>query len=316
MSNERIRVGWPAGRRQMVLAAVLAAVATPLPAGNEPAAGLTSCRTDDGARTVIDWTTGTLRVTGRGLMPEGESNRAKARRAAMLDGYRNLAEAAKGVTVTADLPLGGIVAEDKQVATQVEAYVKGAQVVDERIEPGPPRELVLTLMAALHGVKGLGLTVVDKVVDDGPSGEERKCDATGIVVDARAPRGHQGDWPLLLPALFPTVTDFKGKTILSADEVDPERLRSFGCATYYDVAVPRGGEPPSADKVDLSAARGRIGSRPVIVQAWPVAGRNSTVYVDDEGAARLRQLAGTEILREGRVIILRRNVVPAQDVAH
>ncbi|WP_158269596.1 LPP20 family lipoprotein [Desulfonatronum sp. SC1] len=80
------------------------------------------------------WEPITLRANGQGAPPERAINPAQARmmteRAAKLDGYRNLLEQAYGVNISAQSNVRNFVLQNDTVRSRVDAYIRGARVVD------------------------------------------------------------------------------------------------------------------------------------------------------------------------------------------
>lgn len=83
---------------------------------------------------VGQWVPITIRATGGGAPPERAINPAQARlmteRAARLDAYRNLLERAYGVAIRANSSVRDFVLKDDTIRSRVEAYIRGAKVVD------------------------------------------------------------------------------------------------------------------------------------------------------------------------------------------
>ena len=84
----------------------------------------------------VNWTTGAdadITVVGTGLPPANMGSRGTplARRAAIVDAYRYLAEAIKGVQVDADTLMQDLVIQNDTVRTQVSALVQGAKIIEE-----------------------------------------------------------------------------------------------------------------------------------------------------------------------------------------
>jgi hypothetical protein len=80
------------------------------------------------------WVPITIRATGGGAPPEKAINPAQARlmteRAARLDAYRNLLERAYGVAIRAKSTVRDFVLKDDTIRSRVEAYIRGAKVID------------------------------------------------------------------------------------------------------------------------------------------------------------------------------------------
>jgi len=92
-----------------------------------------------------------LRAKGAGVPPPRAASAAQARlmaeRAATVDGYRNLLEQAYGLQVTGTTTVRDFVTQNDTVRTQVDAFVRGAKVVDTRyVEDGAVEtEMEITL---------------------------------------------------------------------------------------------------------------------------------------------------------------------------
>ncbi len=83
-----------------------------------------------------EWTPITLRATGAGVPPPRAVNPAQARlmarRAAKLDALRNLLEQAYGVNITSRSSVRDFVLQSDSIRARVDAYIKGARIVDVR----------------------------------------------------------------------------------------------------------------------------------------------------------------------------------------
>lgn len=86
------------------------------------------------AEPVEQWVPITIRATGGGAPPERAINPAQARlmteRAARLDAYRNLLERAYGVAIQSKSTVRDFVLKDDTIRSRVEAYIRGAKVID------------------------------------------------------------------------------------------------------------------------------------------------------------------------------------------
>ncbi|MDP2752987.1 MAG: LPP20 family lipoprotein [Nitrospirota bacterium] len=83
-----------------------------------------------------EWVPITIRATGSGAPPPSAISPAQARlmaeRAAKLDGYRNLIEQAYGVNITSTSTVRDFILQSDTIRARVEAFIKGAKVVDTR----------------------------------------------------------------------------------------------------------------------------------------------------------------------------------------
>ena len=274
-----------------------------------PPASVTPCLTQEGSGTAIDWTGGWVTATGRAPIGEGNGAQVYARRAAQVDGYRNLAEALGGVAVTVNQDLRDLADGNKTIKTRLDEYVQGARTIAQRVDAGPPTEIVVTLMAPLRGEHGLNGVLVDQATYHQPEPARLAGDWTGLVLDARRPPDHEGDWPLLRPALFPVITDAEGHALYGPERVGDEVRVKDGVALYIDVTVPAEEADLPAAEIPLGALSERVGERPLYLRATPVAGGDCTVYLSDSQRARFDELDPETVLAHGKVLILRRTVV-------
>ena len=87
----------------------------------------------------VNWEESTITVKGMGLMPQNVKSPAQARmlarRAAVVDGYRLLAELIKGVNVDAETTVENLAVRSDTVRTKVSACIQGASVVSENEIP-------------------------------------------------------------------------------------------------------------------------------------------------------------------------------------
>jgi hypothetical protein len=83
-----------------------------------------------------EWVPITIRATGSGAPPPSAISPAQARlmaeRAAKLDGYRNLIEQAYGVNISSSSTVRDFVLQNDTIRARVEAFVKGAKIIDTR----------------------------------------------------------------------------------------------------------------------------------------------------------------------------------------
>ena len=88
------------------------------------------------ASPALDWSKQVITVTGTGFAPDGDYNptRSKllARRAAIDEAYRQLAEIVYGVKVTGETTVSEMTLVSDIIKTRVEASIKGARQISER----------------------------------------------------------------------------------------------------------------------------------------------------------------------------------------
>ena len=96
---------------------------------------LAVCTTGTGE--AAQWDGGTIRVVGLGVAPAGTSGtqaEALARRAAISDAYRQLAEQVNGVNVDASTTVENLMLANMTVRTHVSALIKGAEIREEKAQ--------------------------------------------------------------------------------------------------------------------------------------------------------------------------------------
>ena len=83
----------------------------------------------------VDWEKGVVRATGTGISTKGNVGQARAlaRRAAIVDAQRNLAEQVAGVQVTAETSMRDLEVEYDIVKTHVDTIIKGMHMIGEPV---------------------------------------------------------------------------------------------------------------------------------------------------------------------------------------
>ena len=91
------------------------------------------------AESGVDWSDQKISVQGMGVAPANARTAAQARmlarRAAVVDGYRQIAEIVKGVNVSGETTVENMMVTNDIVKTKVSALVQGARVVSEEVTP-------------------------------------------------------------------------------------------------------------------------------------------------------------------------------------
>lgn len=90
-----------------------------------------------GTGEAAQWDAGTIRVVGLGVAPAGTSGtqaEALARRAALSDAYRQLAEQVNGVNVDASTTVENLMLANMTVRTHVSTLIKGAEIREEKAQ--------------------------------------------------------------------------------------------------------------------------------------------------------------------------------------
>ena len=113
-----------------------------------------------GTSEAAQWDGGTIRVVGLGVAPAGTSGtqaEALARRAAISDAYRQLAEQVNGVNVDASTTVENLMLANMTVRTHVSALIKGGEIREEKAQRDG--SYTVTLELPVYGSGSLASTV-------------------------------------------------------------------------------------------------------------------------------------------------------------
>lgn len=225
-----------------------------------------------------NWNTNVIKVTGMGVAnPKMAMTPAHAammaRRAAVADAYRQLAEAVNGVQVDAETTVEQMMLTNDTVRTKISATIKGAQIVSEGELAGGGYSVTLEL--PLFGeTNSIAESVFDRpayvepfptpapdyippVVDTRPT----YGGYTGLVVDCRG----LGQINFVMS---PVIKDVRGQKIYGHKNLDPDRIIREGMASY------------ARDMYEAS----RAGSNPLVVRAVSLADLNANPVLSPEDA--------------------------------
>ena len=251
------------------------------------------------------WDEGTITAEGFGTPPTGVyGSRANimARRAAIVDAQRNLAEQINGVQVDAETTVENFVTTSDVVKTKVSALVKGATVVEEQLMPDGSYHVVMSM--PMYGTQGLSSAIMPAIRQNTPPTppppvisatitaqiQTSGVGYTGVIVDASG----MG----LKPSFSPVIYDTNGRAIYGVSNINYDQAISQGMVGYSS---------------SLSSAQTlpRIGGSPLVVKAVQVrGGNNSTNPVNvvvsvDDGDRILAANAQSQMLMNGNVVFVR-----------
>jgi hypothetical protein len=277
------------------------------------------------ALAATNWDSATVTAEGTGVAPPTAYNsvqaRMLARRAAIVDAYRQLAEQIKGVNVDADTTVENMMVTSDVVRTHVSALVQGARIVDEKTlsEGG----YSVTLQVSMFGVSNSLATavlerpqvkeafppVVQKVepsiplppTDYGyPSTPSTKPMYGKPSSAANAPSGRAiGGYTGLIvdcrglglkPVMSPVIKNTDGTPIYGYKNLDYDKVIENGMAGYV---------------TDISRAS-RAGTNPLIVRAVSLDNHNGNPVLSLADANRvLIENGATGFLDTASVVFLR-----------
>ena len=204
-----------------------------------------------------DWANKVVQVTGMGAQPANAVNPAQARmmarRAAVADGYRQLAESIKGVNVDAETTVENMMVTSDIIRTKVSAMIQGAVVVSEKEIPGGGYEV--TMQVPIFGVQN---SIAGAVMAPPPVKESFPTPTvtvpssggyTGLIIDCRGLG--------LKPVMSPVIKNDSGVSIYGHKNLDYDKVVDKGMADY---------------SYDTNTNVARAGSNPLIVKAISLEG--------------------------------------------
>jgi len=271
----------------------------------------------------IDWSQGqnsAIEAVGIGLPPENAHTSAQAkllaRRAAVVDAYRNLLEMTQEIQVDSETTMKDLMIENDTVKTQVSGIIQGAKIKSEKQMSDGSYRVVLTLN--LFGENSLAAIALPKVMPSqvtpfptpiqpvtpyvsiqptvqtieqpavqpqGPVVNPVTQQLTpvvapytpsGVIVDARG---------LGLEATYsPAIYDTTGRAIYGTNFIDPDFAIKYGMTDYA----------PTPELVEEAQnGRSRAGTLPIIVKAVGLKGNNHSVIISQVDADKI--LAANQI---------------------
>ena len=203
-----------------------------------------------------DWNNQVIQATGVGANPASATNSAQrrqmAKRAAIVDAQRQLAEIVQGVNLTAETTVQEAITTGDVVVTKVQACIKGAIVVSEREIPDGYE---VTMQVPLFGVTN---SLAQAIMPTAPVKETFPTPTvstpsnggyTGLIVDCSGLG--------LKPVMSPVIKNDINQPIYGYKNIDPDKVIAQGMASYTN---------------SLNSGVERAGSNPLIVKAISLEG--------------------------------------------
>ncbi len=269
-----------------------------------PDSSLPSLTLMQAAEAAPQWEQGTITAEGFGTPPAGAyGSKASimARRAAIVDAQRNLAEQVSGVQVDAETTVENFVISSDLVKTKVSALIKGAMVVEEQMMPDGAYRVVMSM--PMYGTQGLASAIMPAIRDNTPPTPPPPVISatittqiqmggtyTGVIVDA----GGMG----LKPSFSPVIYDTNGRAIYGVSNINYDQAISQGMVGY-------------SSSVSSAQTLPRVGATPLVIKAVQVrGGNNSTNPVNvvvsvDDGDRILAANQQSQMLMNGAVVFVR-----------
>lgn len=253
------------------------------------------------------WANETLTVEGRGFVLDEENNlpfgRVRAKRTAMMDGYRNLAEAAGKVQITS---------KDTLSKQKINALVKGAKVLSEIYDESGNCTVILSV--PIYGVTGsfaeAAFSPVDREEFLSPTSDVFvEGGYTGLIIDC-------GDLELN-PVLAPAIRNEQNRSIYGFSNLDYDKVIAKGMIGYAEKNFPDFGAEedfviltglgtPRAKFSRLASAGenlSRAGSNPLVISAAALVDDSTCPVISAEDADKiLAENLATHFLEEGAVV--------------
>lgn len=234
----------------------------------------------------INWEVGVVKATGMGAppsgMPQGQA-RMMARRAAIVDCYRNLAEIVYGVRVDSETLVRNFVTESDVIETKVTGMIKGAQIVSDKQMPDGSYEVIMVI--PLYGKESVGNIILPEAISQQkvkmeeagkeiiplPPAPEVPLEGsyTGLIIDARG-KGVE-------PCMSPKIISEDGDEVYGTMKVDPEIVIEKGIIGY-------------AHSMGKAKQSWRAGDHPLIIEATGKCGTfKADVLVTQKDAQRIKE---------------------------
>jgi len=249
----------------------------------------------------LDWTAGTVTVTGEGVVDEAVTHPVRRRllgfRAAKVDAYRKLLEVVGGVQVDSRTTVTMAMVASDSIRAHVEGLVTGARVVpgSQYEEDGYYRlELSLSLRGDLSAALLPDSAMATRSIPENLPARDSLIvfipprPYTGLVVDARGTS--------LRPSLSPRIIDESGRVIYAASHVEREYAVRTGVVAY----------DRNLQRAVVSERIGGPTAHPFLVKAVNVSGLyNSDVVVTRDMGTRIRMAdMEADFLVECRVVFV------------
>ena len=250
---------------------------------------------------VVDWEKARIVVRAMGTAdPRTAVNMAQmeilAEEAARVMAQFRLAEAVKGLHLTAETTVHNAMLQDQTVTSRVEAYLQGVQYGEPKRITMPDGSVQVEIAASITFDGKGGLREVLPLPPPGPRHipAVRRLAAkpapptpyTGLIIDASGLGLENG--------LYPRVLTEGGAELYGVGTIDAEAAQEIGPVGYA----------ASLDRARLQT--GRVGDNPLELRAVSVAGRVNVVLGEDHVGDVEAAKAYDTFLRDGAVVFVNR----------
>ena len=232
----------------------------------------------------VDWNKGVIRSIGigAGKLEYQKKNpgvyRAQAKRAAMMDAQRNLAETVNGVRVTSESTMEDMILQSDVVRTRVDSIIKNMSEVSSKYSDDGTYEVVLEMHIfgstnSLSEVAFLPFkdepkisfpNPVDMTILNQPSVISNNY--TGLIIDCHGMN--------INCVMSPVIKNSNNQAIYGHQNLDYDKIIINGMASYADT---------TSDEI----SRARAGTNPLIVKAVSLSDLNSNPVISVEDADKI-----------------------------
>ena len=238
------------------------------------------------AEGAVDWNKGVVRAVGIGVGKAAYKNnpglyRAQAKRAAMMDAQRNLAEIVKGVQVSSESTMRDLELESDIVRTRIDAIIKGMSEVSSQYLSDGTYEVVLEM--PLFGAKdSLSEAAFIPFKDEPKVSFPQPVNTTiinqptvinnnytGLIIDCRGLSAGA-----LNPVMSPVIKNDNVQAIYGHKNLDYDKIILNGMASY-------------ADDISDQISRSRAGNNPLVVKAVNLSDINANPVVSTADADKI-----------------------------
>lgn len=224
----------------------------------------------------VNWDKGAeadVEAIGIGLPPENMGVRGNilARRAAVVDAQRNLAEIIQGVQIDSETVMENLVIASDVVRSKVSAMVKGARIVDEGVNADGSYfvKMRVPMYGVTNSIASVALPeirdnmeaeplpeVTDSTLSESDVKDVQRAAYTGVVINATG----MG----LEPTFSPVIYDVNGRVVYGIRNLDYDKAISQGMVEY-------------ASSLEKATHGSRAGDNPLVINAVGVRGGKNSV---------------------------------------